>query len=193
MGYLQIKDIEFIRGKVPMTKSEVRTLSVIKLKIEDHDLVWDIGAGTGSISIEAALNYPQAQFYAIERNSEGIELIKKNSEKFSLENIWPISGLAPDVFKDLPLPNKVIIGGSGGNLEEILIWLWSQDSLKTIVVNAVTLNTAYKAISFFYRQMADFESIQAGITNIEMIKEHQMLKAENPIFIITANKMEVVK
>lgn len=193
MGYQQIKDNEFIRGKVPMTKSEVRTLSVIKLKIEDHDLVWDIGAGTGSISIEAALNYPKAKIYAIERNAEGIELIRKNSENFSLENIWPVSGLAPDVFKDLPLPNKVIIGGSGGNLEEILSWLWNLESLKTLVVNAVTLNTAYKAISFFHKVNADFDSIQAGITKIEMIKEHQMLKAENPIFIITANKMEVVE
>lgn len=193
MGYIQIKDKEFIRGKVPMTKSEIRTLTVIKLKIEDGDIVWDIGAGTGSLTIEAALNYPQANFYAIERNEEGIELIKSNMKKFSLNNIETVSGLAPEVFPQLPAPNRAIIGGSGGNLEEILEYLWSLESLKSIVVNAVTLNTAFKAINFFKEKEADFASQQISIANIEMIKEHQMLRAENPIFIISSNKMEVAK
>src|SRR5690554_4992996 len=123
MNYKQIRDDEFIRGKVPMTKSEIRTLSVIKMGITENDVVWDIGAGTGSISIEAALNYSKSKIYAIERNIEGINLIKENMKKFDVNNIIPVEGSAPEVFKDLELPNTVIIGGSGGNLTEILEYL----------------------------------------------------------------------
>ena len=98
MNYKQIRDDEFIRGKVPMTKSEIRTLSVIKMGITENDVVWDIGAGTGSISIEAALNYSKSKIYAIERNIEGINLIKENMKKFDVNNIIPVEGLAPEVF-----------------------------------------------------------------------------------------------
>lgn len=190
MNYKQIRDDEFIRGKVPMTKSEIRTLSVIKMGITENDVVWDIGAGTGSISIEAALNYSKSKIYAIERNIEGINLIKENMKKFDVNNIIPVEGSAPEVFKDLELPNTVVIGGSGGNLTEILEYLWSLESLRNIVLNAVTINTAYSGISFFNKKNADFESIQINISNIEMIKEYQMFKAHNPIFIISAKKQE---
>ncbi len=190
MTYRQIRDDEFIRGKVPMTKSEVRTLSVIKMQIVEKDVVWDIGAGTGSISVEAGINYPSSKIYAIEKNSEGIDLINENIKKFNVNNIIPIKGAAPDVFQKLEPPNSVIIGGSGGNLEEILEYLWSLDSLKNIVVNAVTINTAFLGMKFFNKKNADFESIQINISNIEMIKEYQMLKGQNPIFIISAKKQE---
>ena len=173
-----------------MTKSEVRTLSVIKMQIVEKDVVWDIGAGTGSISVEAGINYPSSKIYAIEKNSEGIDLINENIKKFNVNNIIPIKGAAPDVFQKLEPPNSVIIGGSGGNLEEILEYLWSLDSLKNIVVNAVTINTAFLGMKFFNKKNADFESIQINISNIEMIKEYQMLKGQNPIFIISAKKQE---
>lgn len=188
MTYKQIKDQDFIRGKVPMTKSEVRTLSIIKMNISEEDIIWDIGAGTGSISIEIALNYPNSKIYSIERNFQGINLIEENMLKFGVNNIFPIEGLAPEAFENLENPNKVIIGGSGGNLEEILEYLWSLNSVKNIVLNAVTLNTAFKAIQFFNIKNASFESIQLTLSNIEVIKNHQMLKGQNPIFIISANK-----
>jgi precorrin-6Y C5,15-methyltransferase (decarboxylating) CbiT subunit len=190
MNYKQIKDEDFLRGKVPMTKSEVRTLSIIKMQIEENDIIWDIGAGTGSISVEAAVNFPNSKIYAIERNSDGIHLIKENINKFNIKNIIPVQGLAPEVFENLEVPNKIIIGGSGGNLEDILEYLWSLKSVKNIVLNAVTINTAYAGINYFNKKNADFESIQINISNIEIIKEYQMLRGQNPIFIISAKKQE---
>lgn len=192
MTYKQIKDDELIRGKVPMTKSEIRSLSIIKMKISEDDIIWDVGAGTGSISLEMALNYPKTKIYAIERNSEGIALIKENMKKFALTNIIPVEGIAPEVFSNLESPNRVIIGGSGGNLEEIIKYLWSLDTVKNIVLNAVTLNTAYTGIKFFNENNISFEGIQINITNIEMVKDYQMLKGQNPIFIISANKQEEI-
>ncbi len=193
MAYIQIKDNDFIRGKVPMTKSEVRSLSIIKMKIEKNDIIWDIGAGTGSISAEIALNFPETKIYAVERNTQGIELIKENIEKFSLKNIIPVEGTAPDIFSELDVPDRVIIGGSGGNLKEILGRIWSFKKVKNIVLNAVTLNTAFKGIEFFNEQNAEFESVQLSIANIEMVKNYQMFKGQNPIFIISADKQEEIK
>ncbi len=192
MTYRQIKDDELIRGKVPMTKSEIRTLSIIKMKISENDVIWDIGAGTGSISLEIAVNFPKTKIFSIEKNLQGIDLIKENMQKFARTNIIPIEGSAPEVFSKLEAPNKVIIGGSGGNLEEILEYLWALKTVKTIVLNAVTLNTAFIGNKFFSDKNASFEGIQINITNIEMIKNYQMLKAQNPIFIISANKQEEI-
>jgi len=175
-----------------MTKSEVRSLSILKMKIQDNDIIWDIGAGTGSISVEIGYNYPGTKIYSIERNPLGINLIEKNIKKFNLKNVIPIEGSAPEVFKNLDAPTKIIIGGSGGNLEEILNYLWSLKSTKNIVLNAVTLNTAFKGIKFFNEINASFEGIQVNISNIEMIKEYQMFKGQNPIFIISAQKQEEI-
>lgn len=192
MTYKQIKDDELIRGKVPMTKSEIRTLSIIKMKISENDVIWDIGAGTGSISLEIAVNYPKTKIFSIEKNPQGIDLIKENIQKFAIRNIIPVEGSAPEIFSKLEAPNKVIIGGSGGNLDEILEYLWALETVKTIVLNAVTINTAFAGNKFFSDKNASFEGIQINITNVEMIKDYQMLKAQNPIFIISANKQEEI-
>lgn len=190
MSYRSLQDHEFIRGKVPMTKSEVRTLSILKLQIQPGEVVWDIGAGTGSIAVEMACNYPAAQVIAIERNPAGVELITRNREAFGCSNLQIVQGLAPDVFPELPAPDRVLIGGSGGKLAPMLELLWSYPSLKSIVVNAVTLNTAYGAIGWFHQQGVLAEAVQAQITLVEMVQDYQMLKAHNPIFIITGKKQE---
>ena len=171
-----------------MTKSEVRTLSVLKMKIQPEDVVWDIGAGTGSISVEAALNYPQASVCAIERNPEAAALIRQNMDAFSLTNITVTEGYAPQAFASLPAPNVAIIGGSGGNLAEIIDALWNYPEFRTVVINAVTINTAYQAIEYLHQKQALTEAFQMGINNITMIKDYQMFQAQNPIFIITGNK-----
>ncbi len=173
-----------------MTKSEVRTLSILKMGIQPGDVIWDIGAGTGSISVEIAYNYPDTKIIAIERNPEAISLIRDNMTHFKVSNIEIIQGLAPDVFSKLEPPTTVIIGGSGGNLSEILNLLWSYNSLRHIVINAVTLNTAYQAIDFLNQKNALVDSFQMSISVVEMIKDYQMLKAQNPIFIISGKKQE---
>ena len=107
-----IKDEEFIRGKVPMTKAEIRAMVMVKAAIQPGDIVADIGAGTGSLSIEAALCCPKGAVYSIERNPEGIELIRKNAEKFGCRNIHTIAGTAPEAMEGLPKMDVIIIGGA---------------------------------------------------------------------------------
>ena len=94
-----IEDDMFIRGKVPMTKSEIRVITLSKLQLYEDSIVLDVGAGTGSISIECALMVPNGKVYAVEANSEGIDLIYKNMEKFQVNNLLPIHGMAPDAMR----------------------------------------------------------------------------------------------
>ncbi|MBQ7931348.1 MAG: precorrin-6y C5,15-methyltransferase (decarboxylating) subunit CbiE, partial [Clostridia bacterium] len=111
-----IPDEEFLRGDVPMTKSEVRTISMAKLDLPADAIVYDIGAGTGSVSVECALAAYDGQVYAIEKEADAAELIRQNKVKFGCENLYVTCGLAPDALEDLPIPTHAFIGGSSGNL-----------------------------------------------------------------------------
>ncbi len=115
-----MKDEAFIRGQVPMTKSEVRAVSISKLELCDNSIVYDIGAGTGSVAVEMALAMGHGHVYAIEQREEGCRLIGRNQEHFGVRNLTIVLGKAPDVLKDLPAADRVFIGGSGGELPKIL-------------------------------------------------------------------------
>lgn len=188
MNNFGFPDESFIRGNIPMTKSEIRALTLLKLGLTTDDIVWDIGAGTGSISIEAALNLAGGQVLAIEKNEKAIELIETNKKKFNCYNLQIIHGTAPEVFERLLPPTKAIIGGSGGRLEEILNYLWYKTNITSLVINAVTLNTANLALEFLNSTGADWEAIQVGVNRIKMVNNYQMLQAQNPIFIIAGKK-----
>ena len=139
MHFIGIADTEFIRGNIPMTKEEVRILTLAKAKIKADDIIIDIGAGTGSLSIEAALLAPNGKVFALEKNLEGIDLIKKNAEKFQANNITVINAYAPEGMADLPQADVIFIGGSGKNLQALIDQ--SASLLKKngkIIVNAVT-------------------------------------------------------
>ena len=114
-----IRDNEFIRGKVPMTKEEVRAVSIAKLDIQDTDTCFDIGAGTGSVSIEMARFAFKGKVYAIEMNDEAVELIKENMKKFNITNLELTHGKAPEDLNGLNV-DKIFIGGSGGNLNDVI-------------------------------------------------------------------------
>ena len=191
MAELGIADEAFIRGKVPMTKQEIRVLTTVKARIAPTDVVWDVGAGTGSMSIEAAHLAPQGHVYAIERNSEGVSLIEKNKEKFGVGNLTVIEGDAPDALKDLPDCNAAIIGGSGSRLPEILDEISSR--LKTggrVVMNCITVQTLAAALSYMRGHESDFsyEAIQMQINRLQAVGAYDMAKAINPIYIVTAEK-----
>lgn len=115
-----IDDEEFIRDNVPMTKSEVRTLSVAKLELSPDSVLYDIGAGTGSVSVSAALKIIDGEVYAIEKNENAVKLIEKNKRKFAADNIIVVKGNAPAAFENLPRPTHIFIGGSSGNIREII-------------------------------------------------------------------------
>lgn len=188
-----INDDEFLRGSVPMTKSEIRALTILKASLSINSVVWDIGAGTGSISIEAGLLVQEGKVFAIERNSEGIDLITKNAEKFGLKNIHIIEGAAPEALKHLPRPDSVIIGGSGGNLQEIIEFTWSRLSENgSIVVNAVTIETAFSAINILEKisnKKVDASLISA--TRLKNVGNYHMFDSQNPVFIISTVKDDI--
>ena len=137
-----IRDEEFIRGKAPMTKEEVRTVSLSKLRLTADSVCYDVGAGTGSLSVEMALRAHQGQVWAIEKKEDAVELIHRNKVKFAADNLEIVEGLAPEALKDLPAPTHAFIGGSSGNLKEIVKLLLEKNAHVRIVINCCLLYTS---------------------------------------------------
>lgn len=191
MQQIGIKDEDFIRGSVPMTKQEIRMLALCKAKLRNTDVVIDIGAGTGSISIEAALLAPQGKVYAIEKEAEGIELIKKNAEKFNVQNIKLVHGIAPDALEGLERADVIFIGGSGGFLEQIML---NKDKyLKTggrIVLMAVTVETLSKAL-FIAKQLKNYrcDAVGVQITRLRTAGNYNMFQSLNQVYIIVLEQL----
>lgn len=189
---LGIPDEEFLRGKVPMTKAEIRVQVLAKAQISQDDCVVDIGAGTGSISIEAAGFASKGVVYAIEHNQEAQELILANQRKFGVSNLKLICGAAPAVFGELPPVDVCIIGGSNGHLADILKTVPLVEGGR-IVITAVTIETvaqALKLLTDLNYQDIDTVSIQA--VRWKAVQTLHMAQALNPIFIISARKGEVL-
>ena len=188
---LGIKDETFVRGKVPMTKEEIRILTLVKAQIAPDAVVYDIGAGTGSLSIEAARLAPAGHVYAIEKNPEGIGLIAENAKKFSVENITVVEGAAPDALAGLPTLDVALIGGSGRRLADILDIIGERLRPNgRIVANAITMQTVAACLDYFHAH-ADrytYEAIQVQISRLERVGSYDMAKALNPIYIITAQR-----
>ena len=182
--YSGIKDDEFIRGKVPMTKEEVRTISISKLDLQEDSVVYDVGAGTGSVSIEIALN-TKGNVYAIEKNPEGIELININKKKFKTNNLKIVEGVAPDAMRDLPTPTHAFIGGSSGNLKDIINLLLEKNPEVKIVINAITLETILEAIECIKEfSLIDVDITQAVISKGRKLGRYNLMTGQNPIYVI---------
>lgn len=191
MDFLGIADEEFIRQDVPMTKQEIRILSLVKARIAPDAVVYDIGAGTGSISIEAARLAPQGTVYAVERSNEGISLIRANVANFAVLNVRVIQAEAPAGLEDLPAADAILIGGSGSKLPEILAAVTPK--LKAngrLVLNCITVQTLMQCIEFM-REHSDtyiYEAIQVQVTRLQQVGTYDMAKANNPIYIVTCWK-----
>ncbi len=183
-----IKDEEFIRGDCPMTKEEIRILSIAKLEIEEDYNLLDIGAGTGSISIQMSKCSPKGKVVAIEMDEEALKVIYKNKEKINAENLQVIEGEALQVEKDIKETfDGIFIGGSGGNITEI-IESYSQ-KLKPkgkIVLNFITINNLYLAMETLKKLGFKTECIQIGVSKTR--GNSYMLVAGNPIFIISGSR-----
>lgn len=182
---LGIPDSEFIRGEVPMTKQEVRILSVAKLQLDKASVVYDIGAGTGSVSIEVAAQCPDGRVYAIEKASEGISLIDANRKKFNIGNIELVEGTAPQCMERLPAPTHVFIGGSGGRLVDIIKAVRKKNPKVRFVLNAVTLETMGELMKLqsLFPEYADMEVIQVSVSRAKVLGNHHLMRAENPVCI----------
>lgn len=188
--FIGINDDLFIRGDIPMTKQEIRILLLAKAKISPQAVIWDIGAGTGSLSVEAALLAPHGTIYALERETEGVELICANAAKFGVKNLHIIHGSAPAALQGLPDADVIFIGGSGGNLPAILEQSYKQ--LKPggkLVIAAITLETLQTSLDFCEAQPnLTVEAFSSQITRIKTRAAYHMLQSLNQIFIIVGSK-----
>ena len=208
-----ISDDEFIRGKTPMTKEEIRAISIRKLGLSADSVLYDIGAGTGSVSVEAALLHPDIKVCAIERNDEAVELIKKNKEKFCADNITVIKGEASEVLEkmalsettentassaftcecsgsvvegELLIPTHAFIGGSGGNMRVIIEILKKMNENIRIVINCVTLETLTEVLSVIKEEKyAEPDIVQVSASRYRKVGEYHMADAINPVYIVT--------
>ena len=194
-----LADEAFIRGKAPMTKTEVRTVSLAKLCLEEDSVCYDIGAGTGSVSVEMALRADQGEVYAIEKKEDALELLKENKKKFALDHMQIISGTAPEAMEDLPVPTHAFIGGSSGNMKDIVELLQKKNPQVRIVINCITLETVGEALSCIKEMQTEqsewtweTEVVQLGVARSREIGRYHMMMGENPIYIITiqAHKKE---
>ena len=181
-----LPDEAFDRAEVPMTKSEVRSIAISKMQLKATDIVYDVGAGTGSVAIEAALQVCQGQVYAVEKNPAALTLLAQNQQKFAATNLQIIAGAAPAALQELPAPNVVFVGGSTGHLREILQTVLQKNPAVRIVINAIALETLAEAVACCQTfALADQEIIQVAITKTRQIAHYHMLTGQNPIFIIS--------
>ena len=179
-----IKDELFIRGKVPMTKEEVRTVTISKLDLVKSDIVLDIGAGTGSISIECGLLLSEGSVIAVETKEEAVLLIKENIEKFNLKNIKVINTLAPIGLEDLEF-TKVVIGGSRGQMDGLFELIQNKKVLK-VVINTITIENTYKAIELMKKYgYKNIEVTSMSIAKSKDIGSMTMMLGQNPVNIIS--------
>lgn len=179
-----ISDDEFIRGDVPMTKAEIRAISLSKLKIKNNSVIWDVGAGTGSVSVECALLAEDGCVYAIEKKPEAVDLIRQNRIKFRADNIIDIVGEAPEALADLPAPDCVFIGGSSGNLEQIIDTVLEKNTNATIVVNAITLETQTEA-SGLAKRFEEFEAVSVSVSRSRAAGDYHLMNSLNPVWVFT--------
>ena len=216
-----LPDDAFTRGKVPMTKTEVRTVSLAKLCLKEDSVCYDIGAGTGSVSVEMGLRASQGSVYSIEKKEDALVLLEENKKKFALRNTTAgssssiftfrknadrgedtmriIAGTAPEAMEELPAPTHAFIGGSSGNMKEIVELLLEKNPQVRMVINCITLETVGETLACIKEMQTErsewkweSEVVQLGVSRSKEIGRYHMMMGENPIYIITiqAHKKE---
>lgn len=184
-----IDDDEFHTSKKLITKQEVRAVTLAKLRLQDDLVLWDIGAGSCSVSIEASNLMPDGKIFAVEKNQQCIGFINENLKKFCARNIKLIEAYAPDGLDDLPDPDRVFIGGAGGKLDEIIDTI--SQRLKpdgVVVINAVTLDTLTRAVEFLEDHGFTVEAACINVAKTRNLTEYKMFEAQNPVYVISATK-----
>ena len=180
-----LSDEAFERGDVPMTKQEVRAAVLAKLAVRPEDILWDVGAGTGSVSVELALAAPRGRVYAVECRPEGCALIKANREKFRTRNLVLVEGLAPDALSDLPAPDAVFIGGSKGSLAAIVDAALDKNPDARICVSAIALETLSAAVAALTAKGRTVQVSQIAVSRAKAVGGLHLMMAQNPIYLIT--------
>lgn len=180
-----LPDEAFERGDVPMTKQEVRAAVLAKLAVRPEDILWDVGAGTGSVSVELALAAPRGRVYAVECRPEGCALIKANREKFRTRNLVLVEGLAPAALSDLPAPDAVFIGGSKGSLAAIVDAALDKNPDARICVSAIALETLSAAVAALTAKGRTVQVSQIAVSRARAVGGLHLMMAQNAIYLIT--------
>lgn len=184
--YGSIPDDKFVRAAVPMSKRDVRGAIVSRINIRDNEVIYDIGAGTGSCSIEMSKMNRRAEIYAVETKPEAFDLINLNIKEFKAYNITSVFGKAPEALENLPVPDAAFIGGSKGNLEEIVNLLLEKNEKVRIVISAVTYETLIEAITVMKEnKFINLDITQISVINTKKVANYNMLNAQNPVFLIS--------
>lgn len=186
-----LADELFMRSKVPMTKQEVRSVSISKLRPKATDLIYDIGAGTGSCSIELAILANKGKVWAFERNPVAVELLGKNKELFAVENLEVVAGEALENIKKMPAPDCVFVGGSGGDLCEMLDVIYSKNNACRVVINAITIETLAEVAAYYNANKDyDLEVVNVFAARNKKLGSYNLMMAQNPVYVMTALKKE---
>ena len=179
-----IADEAFTRADVPMTKQEIRSVTLSKLQLTKGAVVWDIGSGSGSVSVECALQAACGHVYAIEKEADAVALTRANMEKFGVCNMTVVEGTAPEALADLPAPTHAFIGGSTGNLKEILELLLAKNPHVRIVANAVTMETAAE-LSEAAKPFSYSDICCVNVSRGRKMGRYHLMTAQNPVYIVT--------
>ena len=187
-----LPDEAFIRGKAPMTKAEIRMVSLGKLKLKKDSVCYDVGAGTGSVSVEMALRAYEGSVYAVEKKEDALGLLQENRQKFALDHMEIVAGTAPEALEELPAPTHAFIGGSSGNLKEIVRLLLKKNPQVRMVINCITLETVGEAMECI-RELEgedasvswETEVVQLAVSRSKSVGRYHMMMGENPIYVIT--------
>ena len=179
-----IDDEEFRRSTIPMTKSEVRCVAVAKLGICRNSVVWDIGCGTGSVSVEAAYRCPDGTVCAFDKDPGAAELTAENARLHGCDNIQVTAGSCPEALAGAAAPDKVFIGGSSGDMDGIFEAVHGKAPAADIAVTAVSLETLRQTVSCFERYGAAPQIVQISVTRTKRVGSHTMLQGQNPVFVI---------
>jgi len=176
-------------GSNVITKRDVRAITLAHLGLHQHTILWDIGSGTGSVAIEAAHLASAGHVYAIECHAEAVEAIKANCHRLHAPNVSVIAGRAPQVLHDLPDPNAVFIGGSGGALTAILEVVMARlHPHGHLVVNLATIEHLSEAVDYFRQTTWMWECTMVSIAHTQKILDMTRFAAVNPVFVLTASQ-----
>ena len=170
-----------------MTKQEVRAAALAKLAVRPEDVLWDVGAGTGSVSVEMALAAWKGKVFAVECSGEACGLIRANREKFRAWNLQIVEGRAPEALEALPPPDAVFIGGTKGEMEEILSSVLEKNAKARICISAIAVETLSAALASLEKRGIEAQVTQIAVSRSRPAGKLHLLTANNPIFLITGN------
>ncbi|MCR5346793.1 MAG: precorrin-6y C5,15-methyltransferase (decarboxylating) subunit CbiE [Fretibacterium sp.] len=183
-----LRDVDFERGNVPMTHGEVRAAILERLDLTPGTVLWDVGAGTGSVAASAALDCPDSEVHAIECAPAALELIERNRTKFRLHNLTVHAGRVSSLIKELPVPTHVFIGGSGGELGDVLSSLADMKVPVRVLISAVTLGTLAKATALLSSDpWENLEAVQIAVSVSRPLGRNLLMAARNPVTLLCAD------